>query len=678
MTLIWIIPALPLASFLIIAALFLRPERSRFAPYVLIVALIASLALSLVALGGLWQSPAHAPTEERATWLAISPNASEISNPASQSPGGLTLEVGTLLDPLSAIMLVVVSLVSLLIQVYSIGYMHGDRGYGRYFAFMSLFSFSMLGLVASNNFLETYVFWELVGLCSYLLIGYYYQTAVAANAAKKAFVVTRFGDVGFLLGIISLSYAGGTFNFQELARLIPGGLTPFFFGQSVFVTVVALLIFSGAVGKSAQFPLHVWLPDAMEGPTPVSALIHAATMVAAGVYLVARAFFVFHASGSALVVVACIGAFTAFLAATIAVVQSDIKRVLAYSTISQLGYMMLGLGAGSVTAGMFHLITHAFFKALLFLCAGSVIHAVGTNDMWQMGGLGRSMKVTAATAAVGALALAGIWPLSGFYSKDHVLATVAMSPSLQAALGSGGRALLLVTGLVVVFLTAFYMTRLWAITFTGKPRGKAAKRAHAHESPWVMLLPLVVLAALAAVAGLLNHATTGMPLNYFLGAGETVHGEARWLVWASSALALGGIATSWSIYGQGRNRAASTANRAALGIYRFLQRKWYMDDFYHGIVARGVIAASALFAWFDRHVVNGFVDGAAWLTGVAGRYLRLAETGQLQFYAMIVIVAAAIIGFALAFFGIGIHPSSLTPGISSLPPPGPVIGMHPG
>jgi len=651
MTAIWIIPALPLASFLIIALLFLRPERSRYAAYTIIAALLAALTLSVLAVVGLWQSPAHGVTEERATWLAI------------QSGAGLTLEIGALLDPLSGIMLVVVSLVSLLVQIYSVGYMHGDRGYGRYFAFMSLFSFSMLGLVISNNFLETYVFWELVGLCSYLLIGYYYQTTIAANAAKKAFIVTRFGDVGFLIGIIALSYAGGTFNFVKLQGAIEAGtLTPFFFGQSVFVTMTALLIFSGAVGKSAQFPLHVWLPDAMEGPTPVSALIHAATMVAAGVYLVARAFFVFHASGSALVVVACIGAFTAFLAATIAVVQSDIKRVLAYSTISQLGYMMLGLGAGSVAAGMFHLVTHAFFKALLFLCAGSVIHAVGTNDMWEMGGLGKRMRVTAATAAVGVLALAGIWPLSGFYSKDHVLATVAMSPGLEAGLGSVGRAVVLAVGLVVVFLTAFYMTRLWAVTFTGKPRGKPAKHKHAHESPWVMLFPLVVLAALAIFAGLLNHGSTGMILNNFLGEGEAPQGEAKWLVWTSLALALAGIATSWHTYAHGRNRVAGVANSTALAIYGFLQRKWYMDDFYHGIVARGVIAASVVFAWFDRHVVNGFVDGAAWLAGVAGRYLRLAETGQLQFYALVLVLAAAAVGIVLAFFGVGVIPmASLVP-----------------
>ncbi|UCH34073.1 MAG: NADH-quinone oxidoreductase subunit L [Armatimonadota bacterium] len=646
MTSILIIPALPLASFLIIAALFLRPQRSRFAPYVLVAALAASLALSLSAAIGLWQSPTHAAIEERGTWLAINPSA-----------GSLTLEVGVLLDPLSALMLVVVSLVSLLIQIYSMGYMRGDPGYGRYFAFMSLFSFSMLGLVASNNFLQTYVFWELVGLCSYLLIGYYYQTVVAANAAKKAFIVTRFGDVGFLIGIIALSYAGGTFNFLRLEQLIEsGGLTPFFFGQSVFVTVTALLIFSGAVGKSAQFPLHVWLPDAMEGPTPVSALIHAATMVAAGVYLVARAFFVFHASGAALVVVACIGAFTAFLAATIAVVQSDIKRVLAYSTISQLGYMMLALGAGSVAAGMFHLTTHAFFKALLFLCAGSVIHAMHTNDMWEMGGLGKPMRATAITCAIGALALAGIWPLSGFYSKDQVLAAVATSPGLAAALGTGGRAVLLGFGLAVVFLTAFYMTRMWATTFAGKPRGKGD--AHAHESPAVMILPMAVLALLAIVGGLLNHELLGAPLNSLLGAGEAHEGHAGWVVWASLGLAVCGIASGWMMYGAREQRAEPLAGRIARPVYRFVERKWYMDDFYHGIVARVVIAASAVFAWFDRHVVNGFVDGAAWLMGAAGRYLRLAETGQLQFYALVLLAAAALIGLALAFLGVGFIPTA--------------------
>jgi len=655
---IWIIPALPLASFLIICALFLRPERSRFAPHVLIAALVGSLVLSVMAVAGLWHDPAHAPIEYRATWLAINPGGAL----QSTSVGGLTLEVGVLLDPLSGLMLVVVSLVSLLIQIYSIGYMHGDVGYGRYFAFMSLFSFSMLGLVASSNFLQIYIFWELVGLCSYLLIGYYYQTLSAANAAKKAFVVTRFGDVGFLLGIIALSYAGGTFNLLELESLIASDLlVPFFFGQSVFVTVVALLIFSGAVGKSAQFPLHVWLPDAMEGPTPVSALIHAATMVAAGVYLVARAFFVFHASGEALVVVACIGAFTAFLAATIAVVQSDIKRVLAYSTISQLGYMMLALGAGSAVAGIFHLTTHACFKALLFLCAGSVIHAVGTNDMWHMGGLWRPMKATAITCAIGALALAGVWPLSGFYSKDLVLATVATSHGLESALGAGGRTTLLALGLVVVFLTAFYMTRMWAVTFAGRPRNNEGRRAQhgaAHESPAVMILPMAVLAGLAVIGGLLNHEAVGAPLNHFLGAGEVHATHAGWLVWVSLALALSGIVSAWAIYGARAVSLAGIAARPALAIHRFVERKWYMDDFYHGVVARGVVAASALFAWFDRHVVNGFVDGAAWLAGVAGRSLRLAQTGQLQLYALVVVAAAAVVGFALAYFGVAIIPAA--------------------
>jgi len=641
---IWLIPALPLAACLLIGAFCLR-DRQKWAPAFLILALAGSLALSVTALhakpwlGGLGSGTdewSAAPSPEwRLTWLSI-----ELAVPR------LAIEVGTLLDPLSAVMLVVVSLVALLIQIFSIGYMHGDSGYGRYFAYMGLFSFSMLGLVASNNLLLTYIFWELVGICSYLLIGFWYRKPEAAQAAKKAFVVTRFGDVGFLLGVLALSKSAGTFNFIELHTIIAQhALIPFFFGQSVFVTVVALLIFSGAVGKSAQFPLHVWLPDAMEGPTPVSALIHAATMVAAGVYLVARTYFIFKAAPVALVTVACIGGFTAFMAATMATAQNDIKRVLAYSTISQLGYMMLGLGAGSALAGIFHLTTHAFFKALLFLCAGSVIHAVHSNDLYHMGGLGRAMKITAATTAVGGLALAGIWPFSGFFSKDAILASVMGSQSLAAGIGEPGRLALFGLALLTVLLTGYYTTRMWLLAFTGAPReNPLCDLEHKpHESPAVMTVPLIILAGFALCAGWF-----GGPVRWFFGGG---HGAESLLVTAlATGCALLGIIAGWVRF---RPAVAPRTAPAWAGLGRFFADKWYIDAAYQWFATHVILGASLLFAWVDRHVVNGFVDGVAWFTGRVGVAIRRTETGQLQFYALIIFAAAVIAGVVLAAFAAG-------------------------
>ena len=391
--------------------------------------------------------------------------------------GIVHIDMGILVDPLASLMLVIVTAVSLLVQIYSLGYMKGDPGFGRFFAYLSLFSFSMLTLVLADNFILLYMGWELVGLCSYLLIGFWYQKPEAASAAKKAFVVNRVGDFGFLIGILVLSILAGTLSFDGATRFIAGG------GLSgAQVTLIALLLFCGAIGKSGQFPLHVWLPDAMEGPTPVSALIHSATMVAAGVFMVARLYGIFMASADALRLIASLGAFTAVFAALIALAQDDIKRILAYSTISQLGYMMLALGVGGYAAGVFHLTTHAAFKTLLFLGAGSVIHAVGTNDIWKMGGLGRRMPVTAITFFIAVLAIAGIFPLSGFWSKDEIL---------QAARASGHPELY-VPALVTVFLTAFYMARLFFVAFAGESRSES----HAHESPVVMTVPLVILGLL--------------------------------------------------------------------------------------------------------------------------------------------------------------------------------------
>ena len=615
---LYLIPGLPLAAFLVIAAFALRPGRDRAAPFVLIGALAGSLWLAIQALG---EAAGRAPLWLALPWLSV---------------GGLTFEVGAWVDGLSGVMLVVVALVSLLVQVYSIGYMRGEIGYGRYFAYMSLFSGSMLGLVISDNIVQTYIFWELVGICSYLLIGFWYRRPAAAAAAKKAFVVTRFGDLGFLTAVLILSFhRPAVFGFHQLAQMVEVGAI-----SGGTVTAVALLVFSGAVGKSAQFPLHIWLPDAMEGPTPVSALIHAATMVAAGVYLVARAFFFFAAAPAALFVVALIGALTLFLGATMGAAENDIKRVLAYSTISQLGFMMLALGVGGYTAGVFHLTTHAFFKALLFLTAGSVIHAVHTNDMWHMGGLGRRMPITAATCLVGALALAGIFPLSGFWSKDEILAAVWSSrmPGHWAFFG-------LALGGVV--LTAFYMFRLWFVAFTGEPRTEEAKAA--HESPWVMTGPLVLFAAAAAAAGALKWRVpwTSGGFADVLG----VHAGQETASTAVMALALvgalGGIAVAWAAYRA--NLVSSAAFNARVPAVRLLLRNaWYLNRAWELFATRVVIAGSAAAAWFDRHVVNGMVDGVAWMCGRASRRLRLAQTGQVQFYALVFIVGL-IVGLVVVF-----------------------------
>ncbi len=426
----WLIFLLPIFSFIIISVFirpFVRPE-SKVAGYITITALIGSLALSIWALTEVLAAPHHVLEMNPIEWLVV---------------GNLTINIGMMMDSLTAVMLIVVTVVSLMVQIYSQGYMKGDPGYHRYYAFMSLFTASMLGLVLADNLLQMFVFWEMVGLCSYLLIGFWFHRPAAANAAKKAFIVTRIGDFGFLAAILVLFFNTGTFDIGELHGLAVAGTL-----AGATLTWAAIGIFSGAMGKSAQFPLHVWLPDAMEGPTPVSALIHAATMVAAGVFLVARTFPLFAHSVEALTTVAIIGGFTAIFAASMGLVMNDIKRVLAYSTISQLGYMMLGLGAGGVAIGIFHLFNHAFFKALLFLGAGSVNHATGTFDMRQMGGLRKIMPWTYATFLIASLSLAGIWPLAGFWSKDEILIS-----SLDK------QPILFYLAMITVFMTAFYMFR---------------------------------------------------------------------------------------------------------------------------------------------------------------------------------------------------------------------------
>jgi NADH-quinone oxidoreductase subunit L len=639
---VWLIFLLPLFSFIIIS-LFLRPflnSQPKTAGYITIAALFGSLGLSLWALFDIMSTgqPIAVPD---INWAVID---------------GLTIHLGLIMDELTAVMLVVVTVVSLMVQIYSQGYMKGDAGYQRYYAFMSLFTASMLGLVLADNLLLVYVFWEMVGLCSYLLIGFWFHKPSAANAAKKAFIVTRLGDFGFLAAILLIFFTTGTLDINQLHGLAATGAL-----AGTTLTWVAIGIFSGAVGKSAQFPLHTWLPDAMEGPTPVSALIHAATMVAAGVFLVARTFPLFAHSLEALNTVAVVGAFTAIFAATMGLVMNDIKRVLAYSTISQLGYMMLGLGAaglvlfneGEVTVvaakaavaiGLFHLFNHAFFKSLLFLGAGSVNHATGTFDMRKMGGLRKFMPWTFATFLIGSISLAGIWPISGFWSKDEILA-VALDANF----------ILFLLAMITVLMTAFYMFRAVFMTFGGEYRGGEGGHKP-HESPLVMVAPMVVLAILAVVSGLWNaHGAFGA----FMGYGET-HGFAESLFgilakplpWISLVLAGLGIFLAYAIY-SAKWLSAERIGGMFKPLYKLFLRKYWLDELYERVFVGKVLLRGffAVLQAFDVYVVDGAVNGIASGAMVTGRALRKAHSGQLQLYGLFIGIGVVIIVACLYIFG---------------------------
>ena len=523
-----------------------------------------------------------------------------------------SINFGMLADGLSAMMLVVVSIVSFLVHLYSIGYMHGDSRYWLFFVYLQLFSASMFGLVLANNYLQMYIFWELVGLCSYLLIGFWYEKQSASDAAKKAFLTTRIGDVGMMIGILLLFLSTGTLTFGEVfTKVANGGISP---GA---LTAISILLFAGAVGKSAQFPLHVWLPDAMEGPTPVSALIHAATMVAAGVYLVGRSFPLFSASPQAMTVVATVGAFTAIFAATIAVVQTDIKKILAYSTISQLGYMIFALGMGAYTAGLFHLMTHAFFKALLFLGSGSIIHATGTQDITEMGGLAKKMKTTTWTFVAGALSLSGFPLLAGFWSKDEILGF---------AFGTG-QYIFFVVGAFTAFLTAFYMFRLVFVVFGGK-QSHAAE--HAHESPKTMTIPLIILAILAIIAGYVGAPFISKAASFgeFIKNGIHVKEVAfNFIPMAISVVvALCGILLAYLMYGK-RAIPTNWLYRYVKPYHKVLVNKYYMDEFYSKAIVRPGIKFAHLVNWFDKNVIDGFVNLAGKATLVISKGVHLFDLG---------------------------------------------------
>ena len=534
--------------------------------------------------------------------------------------GALHIDLGILLDPISVMMLVVISTVSLMVHVYSLGYMKGERGFQRYYAFLSLFTMSMMGLVVATNIFQMYLFWELVGVSSYLLIGFYYTKKEAVAASKKAFIVTRFADLGFLVGILFYGYYAGTFSFTPDVQLLAaaGAMIPLALG----------LMFIGGAGKSAMFPLHIWLPDAMEGPTPVSALIHAATMVVAGVYLVARMFplFVGYAP-EVLHWTAYIGAFTALYAAVVACVQSDIKRVLAFSTISQIGFMIVALGVCTSAdphtgglgymASMFHLFTHAMFKALLFLGAGCIIHAVHSNEMSAMGGLRRYMPVTHATFLIACLAIAGIWPLSGFFSKDEILtACFAFSPVMGWVM----------TG--IAGLTAFYMFRLYYNIFWGRENRELHAAHKPHEAPLTMTLPLLFLSAVTCVAGFI-------PFGKLVssdGTAYAIHID-RGVAGVSLCVAAAAIALATWMYLRERQTVADALATRFRGLHKAAYHRFYIDEVYQFVTHRVIFACiSAPVAWFDRHVVDGLMNLVARVTNGAAYVIRDMQSGSVQRY----------------------------------------------
>ncbi|MBI3744823.1 MAG: NADH-quinone oxidoreductase subunit L [Chloroflexi bacterium] len=545
--------------------------------------------------------------------------------------GVVPVQVGVLVDNVTAVMLIVVCGVSSLVHVYSTSYMHGDPKYSRFFAYLSLFSFSMLGLVLSDNLLFLYCFWELVGVSSYFLIGFWSERQAPADAAKKAFLTNRVGDVGFFLGIMILWTQLGTFGYQDIFTAVAAGKvtgTAHLLGlvDVQWLTLAGVCLFCGAVGKSAQFPLHVWLPDAMEGPTPVSALIHAATMVAAGVYMVGRLYPIF--TPQALIVIAYTGCITAFFAGTIAICATDIKRVLAYSTVSQLGYMVMGLGVGGYTAGLFHLMTHAWFKACLFLGSGSVIHGLHSQEMPEMGGLRKKMPWTFLTMFVATLALCGVPPLSGFYSKDAILGAC-----LEFGLDHKRHLLLFILGTVGASLTTFYMFRLIFLTFFGEPRDHH-KYDHAHESPAVIVLPLVILAGLSVSAGwggwfeqmvqkptLADYAPAAHDAVEALSGhaahhGGGHHGAAHSIAMVASIIAvIFGFVLSYLTYFAGAINADAVAERFPTA-YRWLKNKYYIDEFYGAFVVRPLLAFEEWLARFDLGVIDGVVNWCARATVV--------------------------------------------------------------
>ncbi|HVA48173.1 MAG TPA: NADH-quinone oxidoreductase subunit L [Pirellulales bacterium] len=686
-TLLILIPGLPLAACLItaLAGAKLLRERSHWP---IIAALVGSFVCSLILLFAVNNLSAAAGDDavgvERIyplwTWADL-PGAYQLGTDAAGR--ALNIDVTLRADPLTAIMLAMVTFISSLVAIYSVGYMHGDPGYWRFFAYVSLFVFSMTMLVSVSNFMLLFVFWEAVGLCSYLLIGFWYEKPAAAAAGKKAFLVNRVGDFGFIIGLFLIWTTYGTLNFHDVnaaGNPVAAGeevAVEGVFGQTRLAketsegyvggavgVAICLCLLAGACGKSAQFPLHVWLPDAMEGPTPVSALIHAATMVTAGVYMFTRVTPLVVAAPAARTAVAVVGCFTALLAALIALTQNDLKRVMAYSTISQLGYMFLGVGVGTlagVTSGMFHLFTHAFFKGLLFLGAGSVMHAMGgIVDMTRFGGLRRIMPWTCLTFASGCLALCGIWPFAGFWSKDAILASALETQHggtlfVGTALEIGFYQLLCYIGLFTAFLTAVYTFRAFFMTFFGETHVPHEAGHHAHESPRSMLVPLFILAACALGIGIIDSewafgkhrfdeflqqtpSLSYAPLQPAEHAGETgAHGQIMAL---GSLAGFAGIGLAAFLYLGGRKeieavgKAASSARIYELGLYQLSYNRFFIDAIYNVFVIWPLWMLAQSAYWFDRWVIDGLVNLVGKIPLAVGSALRSLQNGLVQFYAL--------------------------------------------
>ena len=681
----WLIPVLPLVGAMLVGlGLISANQATNRLRQLNSIAIVSLLGVAMgLSFALLWsQIQGHAPYTNTLEWAAA---------------GNFHLNMGYTIDHLTALMLVIVTTVALLVMIYTDGYMAHDPGYVRFYAYLSLFSSSMLGLVVSPNLVQVYIFWELVGMCSYLLIGFWYDRKAAADACQKAFVVNRVGDFGLLLGILGLYWATGSFEFEligdRLQELVQAGAL-----SSALAVLFAILVFLGPVAKSAQFPLHVWLPDAMEGPTPISALIHAATMVAAGVFLIARMYPVFEGVPAAMNVIAYTGAFTAFLGATIAITQNDIKKGLAYSTISQLGYMVMAMGIGAYSAGLFHLMTHAYFKAMLFLCSGSVIHGmeavvghdpVLAQDMRLMGGMRKYMPFTAITFLIGCLAISGIPPFAGFWSKDEILGAAFESNPL-----------LWVIGWLTAGITAFYMFRMYFSTFEGKFRGNempirerlkleaigvkqplpeapafgpgamdtrelAVKSAHdshghsehPHESPWTMTLPLVTLAIPSILIGLVGtpfanyfeefiHPPSETALEVAAKASEFDPQEFYVLAGSSVGIALIGITIASLMYLQGKISPKAIAAQVK-PLYELSLHKWYFDEIYDRVFVMGTRRIARQVMEVDFRVVDGAVNLTGFFTLVSGQGLKYLENGRAQFYALIIF--GAVLGLVIVF-----------------------------
>ncbi|MEK4201769.1 NADH-quinone oxidoreductase subunit L [Cytobacillus sp. FSL K6-0265] len=619
MEIAWIIPLFPLFSFLVLL-IFGRKWRRGQIDFAVILSLVSFICALLVLFARFTQEN----VKVEFTWLTI---------------GETQLTAGFEVNQLNALMLVIVSLVSFLVHMYSKAYMEGDERITVFFAYLGLFTFAMLGLVLSPNLLQTYIFWELVGVGSFLLIGFYFYKEEAKAAAKKAFIMTRIGDVGLLIGMILLFWQVGSFEYDEIFAVISAGDL-----SETMATLTAILIFIGAVGKSGQFPMHSWLPDAMEGPTPVSALIHAATMVAAGVYLVAALYPLFAFSEVAMLTIAIVGGFTAIFAATIGMTQRDIKRALAYSTVSQLGYMMLALGVGGYVAGVFHLTTHAFFKALLFLAAGSVIHAVHTQDIEKMGGLWKKMKWTAPLFLIGTMAISGVPLLSGFFSKEEILVSAWVS----------GHYLLFTLAIIAAFFTAFYMFRLFFLVFGGEE--KKEQSAVKESSNW-MTVPMLVLALLAIVAGYIQTPWFGTFLGDWLttGIAANVHSHLDgplWVMVVATVVTFLGILLAWLMYSKKVLSRDWFTSRAPY-TYQLVINKYYIDEVYQYIFVKGSRFVSQILHFVEVYLIEGLIS----LVTITMRQLSIIgskfQNGQTQLYGTVAFIGLAILIVVFALTGGG-------------------------